>query len=73
VLRLLLSLQVGEARDYVPIDLNASAGSWGKPSGMPSNRNATILTPSSKGGADAVAAAAAALAATYQVRNYTSS
>lgn len=31
------------------------------------NRKAITLTPSSKGGADAVAAAAAALAATYQV------
>lgn len=30
-------------------------------------REATTLTPGSKGGADAVAAAAAALAATYQV------
>jgi hypothetical protein len=31
-------------------------------------RKELTLTPSSKGGADAVAAAAAALAATYQVR-----
>lgn len=65
---MVLFTQVGDPRDYLPLDLNARTGSWGNPSDMPANRNATILTPSSKGGADAVAAAAAALAATYQVR-----
>jgi hypothetical protein len=60
--------QIGDPRDYLPLDVNTRTGSWGRPSDMPPNRNATILTPNSKGGADAVAAAAAALAATYQVR-----
>jgi hypothetical protein len=32
------AVQVGDARDYVPIDVNARTGSWGKPSDMPGNR-----------------------------------
>jgi hypothetical protein len=31
-------MQVGDARDYLPIDVNAGTGSWGKPSNMPANR-----------------------------------
>lgn len=66
---MVLFTQVGDPRDYLPLDVNTRTGSWGKPSDMPANRNVITLTPSSRGGADAVAAAAAALAATYQVRH----
>jgi hypothetical protein len=46
--------------------LKFNNGSWTRPSDMPRNRTAYNITRDSSGGADAVAAAAAALAATHQ-------
>lgn len=58
-------LQVGNPTDYVT-SLQWNNGSWTRPSDMPRNRTAHSITRDSSGGADAVAAAAAALAATHQ-------
>jgi endoglucanase len=58
--------QIGNAGDYY-INPDAGTGFWGKPSDMPKNRTATRITLASDGGADAVAAASAALSSTAMV------
>eukprot|EP00878_Enallax_costatus_P018168 GHUV01019116.1.p1 GENE.GHUV01019116.1~~GHUV01019116.1.p1 ORF type:complete len:324 (+),score=74.13 GHUV01019116.1:1555-2526(+) len=59
-------VQVGNPVDYL-LNIAQRNGSWGPPQEMPANRTVYTITRTSKGGADVVAAAASALAATYEV------